>query len=412
MNPNLEHQLDQYARLAVEIGLNLRAGQRLFINAPLETAPFVRRIVEHAYKAGARRVYTDYDDEQLDLIRFQHAPRDSFDEFPEWLPAARLGAVERGDAFLGVSASDPDLLKDVDPELVHQTMRVRREHMNDYRNAISRSQVNWLIVSVPIPSWARKVFPDLPESEALERLWTAIFKTVRANQPDPVAAWRSHLQRLDVRRDWLNAQRFDALHFKGGGTDLTVGLPEGHIWGSGQSLAQNDILFCANLPTEEVFTMPHKDRVNGVVRSTKPFAHQGVRVEGIEVEFKDGKIIRASAQRGEETFIRLLDTDEGARHIGEVALVPHKNPVSDAGILFLNTLFDENAASHIALGRAYPFTLEGGPAMSEPELETAGANNSLIHEDWMIGSDQINVDGIKPDATIIPVMRAGEWAKS
>jgi aminopeptidase len=410
MNPTLEHQLDQYARLAVEIGLNLRAGQRLFVTAPLETAPLVRRVAEHAYKAGARLVHVVYNDEQLEPIRFAHAPRDSFDEFPEWIAAAWAGSLERGDAFMSIAASDPDLLKDADPQLVQQASRVRQERLREFRNAISRSQVNWLIVSVPIPSWARRVFPDLPESEALEKLWTAIFKTVRADQPDPVSAWRTHLETLDARRDWLNAQRFTTIRLCGGGTDLTVGLPEGHIWASGQSLAQNDILFCANMPTEEVFTMPHKDRVNGVVRSTKPFAHNGVIVEGIEVEFKDGRIIRASAQRGEETFVRLLDTDEGARRIGEVALVPHKNPVSDAGILFFNTLFDENAASHIALGRAYPFTLEGGHAMTNQELEIAGANDSLVHEDWMIGSDQIDVDGIKPDGTIIPVMRAGAWA--
>jgi aminopeptidase len=411
MNPNLEHQLDQYARLSVEIGLNLRAGQRLFILAPLETAPLVRRIAEHAYNAGSPLVHVVYSDEQLDPIRLAHAPKDSFDEFPEWVASAWSGAIEHGDALISIAASDPDLLEHADPQLVQHVSRVRQERLLEPRQALMRNQSNWLVVSVPIPAWARKVFPDLSEAEALEKLWTAIFKTVRADQPDPVGAWRTHLQILDERRKWLNAQRFSTLHLHGGGTDLTVGLPEGHLWASGQSLAENGILFCANLPTEEVFTMPHKDRVNGVVRSTKPFARHGVSIEGIEVEFKDGKIIRASAQRGEETFIHLLDTDEGARHIGEIALVPHKNPVSDAGILFFNTLFDENAASHIALGRAYPFTLEGGSAMTEPELETAGANNSLIHEDWMIGSDQIDVDGIKPDGTIIPVMRAGEWAE-
>ncbi len=411
MNPNLEHQLDQYARLAVEIGVNLRAGQRLFIIAPLETAPLVRRIAEHAYKAGAPLVQVVYSDEQLDPIRLAHAPRDSFDEYPEWFAAAWSGAVNRGDALISIAAGNPDLLADADPKLVQHVARVRQERLLEPRQALMRNQSNWLVVSVPIPSWAHKVFPDLTESEALEKLWTAILKTVRADQPDPVGAWRTHLRILDERRNWLNAQRFDALRLHGGGTDLTVGLTEGHLWASGQSLAQNGVLFCANLPTEEVFTMPHKDRVNGIVRSTKPFAHHGVTIEGIEVEFKDGQIVRASAQRGQETFIRLLDTDEGARRIGEIALVPHKNPVSDAGILFFNTLFDENAASHIALGRAYPFNLEGGPTMTEQELETAGANNSLIHEDWMIGSDQIDVDGLKPDGTLMPLMRAGEWAE-
>ncbi len=404
-----EQQLDNYARLSVAIGLNLRAGQRLFITAPLETAPLVHRIAEHAYKAGARLVQVVYNDEQLEPIRFAHAPRDSFNEYPEWIAAAWSGALERGDAFLSVAAGDPDLLKNADPKLVQQVARVRQERLLEAREGLMRNQVNWLVVSVPIPSWARRVFPDLPEAQALEQLWNAIFKTVRADQPDPVAAWRAHLEKLDARRNWLNAQRFTELHLRGGGTDLRIGLPEGHIWTSGQSLAQNGVLFCANLPTEEVFTMPHKDRVNGTVRSTKPFAHNGVLVEGIEVEFQAGRIVRASAQRGQETFLGLLDTDEGSRRIGEIALVPHKNPVSDAGILFLNTLFDENAASHIALGRAYPFTLHGGPAMDDQELETAGANISLVHEDWMIGSDQIDVDGIT-DGESIPVMRGGEWA--
>lgn len=409
MNPILEHQLDQYARLAVEIGLNLRAGQRLIVFAPIETAPLVRRVAEHAYKAGARLVQVIYNDEQLEPIRFAHAPRDSFDEFPEWYAAAWAGAVERGDAFMSIAASDPDLLKDADPMLVQHVARVRQERLFMAREGLMRNRVNWLVVSVPIPSWARRVFPQLSETEALEKLWAAIFKTVRADQPDPVAAWRTHLETLDTRRNWLNAQRFTALHLRGGGTDLRIGLPEGHVWTSGQSLAQNDVLFCANLPTEEVFTMPHKDRVDGIVRSTKPFAHNGVTVEGIEVEFKDGQIIRASAQRGEETFMRLLDTDEGSRRIGEIALVPHKNPVSDAGILFFNTLFDENAASHIALGRAYPFTLQGGSEMSSEELGAAGANISLVHEDWMIGSESIDVDGLNSDGSSLPVMRAGAW---
>jgi aminopeptidase len=288
-------------------------------------------------------------------------------------------------------------------------MRASREALDTARQALTRNQINWCIVSVPIPSWARRIFPDLTQEQALEQLWKAIFKTVRADQPDPLAAWKTHLETLDARRAWLNAQRFDAIRLSGPGTTLEVGLVDGHLWTSGQSLAQNGVLFCANMPTEEVFTMPHRDRVNGTVRSTRPLTHAGVTMDGIQVEFQNGKIVRASATRGEDTLLHLLETDAGARHIGELALVPTPNPVFDTGILFSNTLFDENAASHIALGRAYPFTLEGGNSMTTEELELVGANTSLIHVDWMVGSPEVDVDGVSQNGSVLPVMRGGTW---
>jgi aminopeptidase len=404
-----ETQLDNYAKLAVNIGLNLRAGQRLLINAPIETAPLVHRVTEHAYRAGAKLVSVIYLDEQLEPIRYAHAPNDSFSEFPHWIASAWNQAVENGDAMLNISANDPDRLKGVDPTLVTQTMRASREALDTARQALTRNQINWCIVSVPIPSWARRIFPDLTQEQALEQLWKAIFKTVRADQPDPLAAWKTHLETLDARRAWLNAQRFDAIRLSGPGTTLEVGLVDGHLWTSGQSLAQNGVLFCANMPTEEVFTMPHRDRVNGTVRSTRPLAHAGVTMDGIQVEFQNGKIVRASATRGEDALLHLLETDAGARHIGELALVPTPNPVFDTGILFSNTLFDENAASHIALGRAYPFTLEGGNSMTTEELELVGANTSLIHVDWMVGSPEVDVDGVSQNGSVLPVMRDGTW---
>jgi aminopeptidase len=407
---SFEQKLQHYADLIVRVGLNVQPHQRLLIaGAPIEGAPFVRALTASAYKAGCRLVSVRWSDEQLTLERFRHAPRDSFEEFADSDLAGLAEAIERGDALLSIAAQDPALLKDQDPALVSTTMRVRSMKNKPYSEKIMVDAVNWCVAAMPSPAWASSVFPNLDQGDAIAALWEAIFMTTRTDQPDPVSAWKTHLATLEQRSSLLNDRHFAALRFTGPGTNLRVGLPEKHLWMAGNSTTQSGIQFVANLPTEEIFTLPHKDQVDGEVSSTKPLSYAGVLIDGIRVRFEAGKIVEASAQRGEDAFLRLLDTDEGARRIGEVALVPHKSPISSSGILFNNTLFDENAACHIALGQAYPFTLQGGVTMTEDELAANGANRSIIHVDWMIGSGQISVQGERNDGSLEPIMTNGDW---
>jgi aminopeptidase len=405
-----EQKLEHYADLIIRVGLNVQPHQRLMISgAPIEGAPFVRALTASAYKAGCRLVNVVWNDEQLALERFRHAPRDSFEEFADSSLGLLAETIERGDAVLSIAAGDPALLKDQDPALVSTTMRIRATKGKPYSEKIMQDAVNWCVAAMPTLAWAQVVFPNLQGEAAINALWEAIFMTTRADLPNTVEAWRTHLAILDHRSSLLNDRHYAALRFTGPGTNLRVGLPEKHIWMSGGSKTQSGIDFVANLPTEEIFTLPHKDQVDGEVSSTKPLSYAGVLIDGIRVRFEAGKIVEASAKQGEDAFLRLLDTDEGARHIGEVALVPHKSPISSSGILFNNTLFDENAACHIALGAAYPFTLAGGVGMNEEELAIHGANDSIIHVDWMIGSGEISVQGERNDATFEPIMTNGDW---
>jgi aminopeptidase len=408
--------LRTYADLAVHVGVNLRAGQRLLIIGPLanggaalDAAPLVRRITESAYLAGARMVETLWGDEAMLMARFRHAPRDSFDEFSRWLPDALVAHVEAGDAVLSVYANDPDQLRDEDPQMITAVQQSTARAVRPFRERISRNATNWSIVAAAAPAWAKKVFPGVDEAAAVARLWDAIVRLCRLDQPDPVAAWRAHLERLAARKDRLNAGRYGALRYRGAGTDLTIGLPDDHVWVSGQSLSANGILFAPNIPTEEVFTMPHKDRVNGVVAASKPLSYGGTLIEGFRLEFVDGRVVDVTAEKGQEMLRELVASDPGAARLGEIALVPHGSPISQSGLLFYNTLFDENAASHVALGAAYKFTLRGGGQMSDEEFEAAGGNRSVVHVDFMIGSGALDIDGVRRDGTPEPLMRQGEW---
>jgi aminopeptidase len=405
-----EQKLEHYADLIIRIGLNVQPHQRLMISgAPIEGAPFVRALTASAYKAGCRLVNVVWNDEQLALERFRHAPRDSFEEFADSSLGLLAETIERGDAVLSIAAGDPALLKDQDPALVSTTMRVRATKSKPYSEKIMQDAVNWCVAAMPTLAWAQGVFPDLQGDAAISALWEAIFMTTRADLSGTVEAWKTHLATLDQRSVLLNDRHYAALRFTGPGTNLRVGLPAKHLWMAGTSKTQSGIEFVANLPTEEIFTLPHKDQVDGEVSSTKPLSYAGVLIDGIRVRFEAGKIVEASATHGQDAFLRLLDTDEGARHIGEVALVPHKSPISSSGILFNNTLFDENAACHIALGAAYPFTLSGGIGMNKDELDVNGANDSIIHVDWMIGSGQISVQGERANGILEPIMANGDW---
>jgi aminopeptidase len=411
-----EQRLRHYGELTVKVALNLQPGQRLVIVGPLATggtsldaAPLVRHIAASAYRAGARLVETIWGDEPLLLARVRHAPRDSFGEFSAWLPDALVEHVESGNAVLSIYANDPDLLNGAAPDLVGTLQQTVAHAVRPFRELISSNRTNWAVIAAAHPAWAARVFPDLPADRQVAQLWDTIARLCRLDRPDPVAAWEAHLSALVARSEYLNRKRYAALRYSGGGTDLTIGLPDAHTWVSGRSLTRSGVPFTANLPTEEVFTIPHKDRVDGTVRSTKPLSHGGTLIDGFTLRFAGGRVVNATAERGESVLRQLLETDEGAGRLGEIALVPYSSPISQSGLLFYNTLFDENAASHVALGSAYKFTLAGGDSMGDEEFERAGGNRSAIHVDFMIGSADLDVDGVRRDGTVDPLMRRGEW---
>ncbi|NVO24967.1 aminopeptidase [Donghicola mangrovi] len=409
-DPVLTEALDKLAEVAVRVGLNLQEGQDLVLTAPVEALPLVRRITAAAYRAGAGLVTPILSDSGIALARFENANDASFDKAADWLYAGMAEAYKNNAARLAIVGEDPMLLAEQDPEKVARAGKANSIAYKPALEKIANFDINWTIVSYPTAAWAARVFPDLPEAEAVEKLATALFSASRVLNDDPVANWTGHNAALRERTKWLNGQRFDALHFKGPGTDLVVGLAEDHEWHGGASTATNGVTCNPNIPTEEVFTTPHSARVDGVVRSTKPLSHQGSLIDGIEVRFEAGKIVEAKATKGEAVLLKLLDSDEGARRLGEVALVPHSSPISQSGVLFYNTLYDENAACHIALGQCYSKCFLNGGDLSPEEIAARGGNSSMIHVDWMIGSGEMDIDGILQDGTRVPVFRAGEWA--
>lgn len=402
--------LDKLAEVAVKVGLQLEDGQDLVMTAPMVSLPLVRRITEHAYKAGAGVVTTFFADEEMTLSRYRHGSDASFDKAPTWLYEGMAKAFENNAARLAISGDNPMLLANEDPSKVSRANRANSAAYKPALAKIAGFDVNWNIVSYPNPNWAKLVFPNDSEEVAVKKLAEAIFKASRVDVDDPIAAWRDHNADLAKRSKWLNEQNFAALKYTGPGTDLTIGLADGHEWHGGASTAKNGITCNPNIPTEEVFTTPHCMKVEGRVRSTKPLSYQGTLIDEIEVRFEAGRIVEAKASKGEDVLLKVLDTDEGARRLGEVALVPHSSPISASGLLFYNTLYDENAACHIALGQCYAKCFKDGDTITPDQVEAQGGNSSLIHIDWMIGSDQIDIDGITQDGDSIPVFRKGEWA--
>ena len=402
--------LDAYANLTVRSGLNLQKGQQLLITAPLDAVPLVRRITEHAYRAGANLVTTLYGDDVTALSRFRHAPDEAFDVAPAWLFNGMAEAFRNGAARLAIAGEDPALLAGQDPKKLSRANKARSIAYRPAMELITGFAINWCVIAAATPAWAKSVFPDLPEGEALDRLWKAIFACTRADLPDPVAAWETHSADLARRTGYLNEKRYAALKYSGPGTDLTLGLADDHVWKGGAGRARNGVVCNANIPTEEVFTCPHKDRVDGTVCSSKPLSYQGSLIDGIKVRFEKGRIVEMTAAKGEDAFRNLITTDEGAARLGEVALVPHSSPISKSGIIFNNTLFDENAASHIAVGQSYSENIRNGGERSAEEKAALGANSSLVHVDWMIGNGDLDIDGITADGGAEPLMRKGEWA--
>lgn len=410
--PDLSHEqrLDRLAEIAVRVGLHLARGQELVISAPIEALPLARRITEHAYKAGASLVTTLFSDDASTLLRFKHAQHESFDKATGWLYDGMATAFDNGAAWLvWIAGDDPALLAGQDPDRVARAERARWQAYLPALQHIFNFDINWTIVSYATPAWAKAIFPNDAEEVAVNKLWDAIFAASRVDTPDPIAAWQSHNDALAARNKFLNDRRFAALHFRGPGTDLRVGLADDHQWVGGALTAKNGILCNPNIPSEEVGTAPHKDRVEGVVRGTKPLSYQGTLIEGIAVRFARGRIVEANADKGQDMLRKVLEIDEGARRLGEVALVPESSPIAKSGLLFYNTLYDENAASHIALGQAYSRCFVNGTSLTPAELDAKGANRSLVHIDWMIGSMNVDIDGIAADGTAAPLMRAGEW---
>ncbi|MBP1851265.1 aminopeptidase [Rhizobium halophytocola] len=402
-------KLDKLAAVAVKVGLGLQQGQDLVITAPLASLPLVRAITKHAYKAGAGIVSTFYSDEETTLARYEYASDQSFDKAAAWLYEGMAKAYENGAARLAIAGDNPMMLAAQDPAKVARANKANSMAYKPALEKIANFDINWNIVSYPNPAWAAQVFPDLPLDEAVRKLAEAIFAASRVDLDDPVAAWGQHNGELKKRSTWLNGERFSALHFTGPGTDLTVGLADGHEWHGGASTAKNGVTCNPNIPTEEVFTTPHALKVEGTVSSTKPLSHQGTLIDDIQVRFEAGRIVEAHASKGEEVLLKVLDTDEGARRLGEVALVPHSSPISASGVLFYNTLFDENASCHIALGQCYSKCFLDGATLTQDQITAQGGNASLIHIDWMIGSDKVDIDGVRVDGSTVPVMRKGEW---
>ena len=405
-----EQKLDLLAEVAVRVGLGLKAGQELLMTASLDALPLARRITEQAYRAGASLVTTLYTDDEAALMRYHFAPDASFDHAAKWLYDGMGAAFKSGAARLAITGGNPSLLSKEDPDKVGRANRAVSQAYRPALELITRHEINWTIVASATPAWAASMFPDDAPEAALAKLWEAIFSTTRINGDDPIAAWKTHDATLQKRATMLNEKRYSALKYSGPGTDFLLGLADDHLWLGGGTHAGNGLYCIPNMPTEEVFTTPHKDRADGTVTATKPLSHQGTMIEGIQVRFEKGRIVEARATRGQEVLQKLIDTDDGARRLGEVALVPHSSPIAASGMLFLNTLFDENAASHIALGQAYTSCLRDGDKLTHEQLAAKGANDSLIHVDWMIGSGKLDIDGITATGAAEPLMRQGEWA--
>ncbi len=405
--------LNQYAQLAMEVGLQVKEGDIVSIRCPVEAQAFGRAAVQAAYEAGAKEVDINWGDDFVTRQRFENEALDHFTRFPEWQKVKFTDLAERGAKFLAISSADPDLLDGIDSQKIIANQKSTAKGLEAYRKKMMNDEVSWCVISVPTGKWAQKIFPDQTEEEAVESLWDRIFAATRMHETDPIAAWKAHLDDLQKRQDFLQKHDFEKLHFTSDkGTDLEILLPEGHVWTSGGSKNAKGEPFVANLPTEEVFTLPHKTGVNGVVYSTKPLNYGGQLIDDFRLVLKDGRVEEYQAAQGEKALTELFSVDEGSRYLGEVALVPYHSPISDTGIIFYNTLFDENAACHLAFGEAYPTSLSGGEKMTEEELQEKGVNRSLSHVDFMIGDATLSITGITKDGKEVPVFEKGNWAFS
>lgn len=402
--------LKKYARLIAETGVATEKGHTVVLQISVDQAPLARLITQEAYKLGAAEVIVQWTDDQIQrefllhaaTDRIENVPQSKIDQADEWL--------EKGASRISVVSADPDAFAGVDNQRVASYQAAAGKALMNLRKATQANKVSWTVVAAAGKQWAAKVFPDLPEEEQVDALWDQIFKTTRVYEEDPVLAWKKHDEKLAKKAEELNQEQFSALHYTAPGTDIIIGLPKNHLWEGAGSYNARGEKFMANMPTEEVFTAPDSHRVDGYISSTKPLSYAGTIISGMKFTFKDGKVVDFSAEQGEDVLAKLLDTDEGARRLGEVALVPDPSPISQSGIIFFNTLFDENASNHLALGSAYAFSVKGGTEMSDEELAEAGLNRSQTHVDFMVGSDKMDIDGIREDGSTVPIFRNGDWA--
>ena len=408
---NFDTLLKKYAQLITEIGVNVQKSHTVVVQIQVEQAPLARYIVKEAYKLGAKQVIVQWTDDIVSRETFINADDSVLETVPESKIMEMNEWVEAGASRISVVSQNPDAYAGVDNDRLSTHQLAMGKAMMPLRQATQSNKVSWLVVAAAGSDWAKKVFPELKSSEEqVDALWDAIFKATRMYETDPVATWHAHDKLLTDKANELNAEQFDSLHYTAPGTDLIIGLPENHNWEGAGSINARGERFIANMPTEEVFTAPDNRRIDGVVTSTKPLSYSGNTIENMTFTFKDGRVVDVKAEKGEDVLKKLLDTDEGAKSLGEVALVPDSSPISQSGITFFNTLFDENASNHLALGSAYAFSLQGGTEMSEEELKAAGLNRSQTHVDFMIGSKEMNIDGIKKDGSRVPIFRNGEWA--
>ena len=403
--------LIKYASLAVNIGVNIQKDNILVISSPIETAEFARLITEEAYKSGAKDVIVHYGDQKLTKIKLENSSLETISNIPEWQAESYNYYARQEACFISISASDPDGLKGVPVEKIGASQKARTSALKEYFDNSMSNKCRWCVLSVPTLSWAKKVFPKVSDDEAMESLWDVIFKTVRVDTENPVNAWEKHNAYLEEKIKFMNNNNFKSVHLKSAnGTDLNIELPEGHIWAGGSERDVNGIPFNANMPTEEVFTLPKKTGVNGIVYSSKPLSYGGNLIDNFSITFKDGKAIDFTAETGYDVLKQMLESDEGAKYLGEVAFVPYNSPISNSKLIFFNTLFDENAACHLAFGRAYESCVKDADKYSEEELEKIGVNNSIIHVDFMIGTSDLEVTGINENGATIQIFSNGNWA--
>lgn len=404
-----EQQLYKYADLLIKVGVNLQPAQVLCLESPIETPEFTRIVVRKAYEAGAKFVQVVWVDETISRIRFESAPDDSFTYYPQWTASTMEQLCESGGALLSLLADDPDLLNGIDSGKISTAAKAASMARQKFRSYIRTNKISWCLANVPTRAWADKVFADFPESDRVQALWDILFKINRIDHDDPVVSWQNHIQSLQNLSGLLNEKRYKKLHYKGPGTALTVELVQDHVWVGGGGWNQDGVYFVANMPTEEVFTMPHRSGTNGYVSSTMPLNYNGGLIDGFTLTFKDGQVVDYTAKVGYESLKELLESDEGAKYLGEVALVPQDSPISNLNRVFYDTGLDENASCHLAIGSAYPFNVQEGTQLSKEELEARGANMSMTHVDFMIGSTSLDIDGELANGTTEPLFRQGNW---
>ncbi|RYM02170.1 aminopeptidase [Sporolactobacillus sp. THM7-7] len=403
-------KLEKYAELAVKVGANVQHGQEVVIKAPVDAGELVRLVTEKAYQAGARRVYFNWTDDRLDRLRLKYTPLDDLDHYPSWKAKGLETLVKRGACCIDIRTTGIGVMDDIDPQKVARDQEIMWEALKTYYDYRMNDRVSWTILIYPTVAWAKKLFPGKIRELAMNDLWEVIFKMTRIDRDDPIQAWRKHAKTLAEKRAVLNRKKYRRLHYRAPGTDLEIAFDPAYHWEGGAAENSSGTPFIANIPTEEVYTLPLKTGINGTVTSTKPLNYGGTLIEKIALTFENGRIVQAHAAKGEKVLQRLIETDEGSHYLGEVSLVPNDSPISASGMIFYTTLFDENASCHLAIGKAYPTCLDGGAGMSPEELEKHGVNDSLLHVDFMVGSDALDIDGETNSGTWEPVFRNGLWA--